>query len=419
VAPILLADPSANITAVWLGVMIGLNIQTSFLTPPFGFALFYLRGVAPKSVKTTDIYKGAVAFIALQLFGLGIAAAFPSLINYLPNRVHLTSETAPPPNNPRLQLCLEQNVFEDYDNRKEEILAAVDRLRQTDYAWLPENYRSALDESLDGMSRVFDRVAEIRRAEQAVNDYAGEYKPLHDSVRRSQRTLHRIDREIEELEDRIEVLQEADEPDQRRIERLQSRIVDLKAEQRTLQQQIPEQWEEALDRYKSLTAAEKKARNRYRRQVDDSYQTLLDLRAMIAAAPDLERLKPEIEGLHQVVREQPIDEAMAEIKRLESALSGIKNAHTVKSKLSKARRALKKKQDRDQAAGWIVKAIEALDQEMAWRNRARQELLPELERLDAVVAGNIGLRLQQRLSIDQAEAIAACKSHHKDVSLAF
>ena len=63
VAPILLADPGANITAVWLGVMIGLNIQTSFLTPPFGFALFYLRGVAPPDVKTLQIYKGAAAFI--------------------------------------------------------------------------------------------------------------------------------------------------------------------------------------------------------------------------------------------------------------------------------------------------------------------------------------------------------------------
>jgi TRAP-type mannitol/chloroaromatic compound transport system permease large subunit len=66
VAPILLADPSANITAVWLGVMIGLNIQTSFLTPPFGFALFYLRGVAPAVVRTIQIYKGVVAFICLQ-----------------------------------------------------------------------------------------------------------------------------------------------------------------------------------------------------------------------------------------------------------------------------------------------------------------------------------------------------------------
>ena len=72
VAPILLADPSANITAVWLGVMIGLNIQTSFLTPPFGFALFYLRGVASKAVKTLDMYKGVIPFIALQLLALAI-----------------------------------------------------------------------------------------------------------------------------------------------------------------------------------------------------------------------------------------------------------------------------------------------------------------------------------------------------------
>ena len=70
VAPILLADPSANITAVWLGVMIGLNIQTSFLTPPFGFALFYLRGVASKAVKTIQMYKGVVPFITLQLIAL-------------------------------------------------------------------------------------------------------------------------------------------------------------------------------------------------------------------------------------------------------------------------------------------------------------------------------------------------------------
>ena len=95
VAPILLADPSANITAVWLGVMIGLNIQTSFLTPPFGFALFYLRGVASKAVKTIEMYKGVVPFIALQLVGLAIVGFNPSLVNYLPTMTFLSSETAP------------------------------------------------------------------------------------------------------------------------------------------------------------------------------------------------------------------------------------------------------------------------------------------------------------------------------------
>ncbi len=69
---------------VWLGVMIGINLQTSFLTPPFGFALFYLRGVAPPEVSTVDIYRGIVPFVLLQLVGLGITAAFPKLATWLP-----------------------------------------------------------------------------------------------------------------------------------------------------------------------------------------------------------------------------------------------------------------------------------------------------------------------------------------------
>jgi tripartite ATP-independent transporter DctM subunit len=107
VAPILLSNPEANITAVWFGVMVGLNLQTSFLTPPFGFALFYLRGVAPPTVKTMSIYKGVSAFILLQLLGLVITGCIPPLANYLPNRIQLTSENAPPPINPWLQYCIE------------------------------------------------------------------------------------------------------------------------------------------------------------------------------------------------------------------------------------------------------------------------------------------------------------------------
>ena len=87
VSPILLADPSSNVTAVWLGVMIGLNIQTSFLTP-LGFALFYLRGVASDVVKTLDIYRGVVPFIGLQLLGLVIVGFYPPLVNYLPVRTY-------------------------------------------------------------------------------------------------------------------------------------------------------------------------------------------------------------------------------------------------------------------------------------------------------------------------------------------
>jgi tripartite ATP-independent transporter DctM subunit len=68
---------------MWLGVVIGVNLQTSFLTPPFGFALFYLRGVAPPEIKTTDIYRGVAPFVALQLIGLTITIAFPQIVRAL------------------------------------------------------------------------------------------------------------------------------------------------------------------------------------------------------------------------------------------------------------------------------------------------------------------------------------------------
>jgi tripartite ATP-independent transporter DctM subunit len=68
---------------VWLGVVIGVNLQTSFLTPPFGFALFYLRGVAPPEITTVDIYRGVVPFVALQLIGLTLIIAFPQISGYL------------------------------------------------------------------------------------------------------------------------------------------------------------------------------------------------------------------------------------------------------------------------------------------------------------------------------------------------
>ena len=82
VGPILIAlgfDP------LWLGVMIGVNLQTSFLTPPFGFALFYLRGVAPPEIRTIDIYRGVMPFIGIQIFALALFWMFPQIVTWLPH----------------------------------------------------------------------------------------------------------------------------------------------------------------------------------------------------------------------------------------------------------------------------------------------------------------------------------------------
>jgi len=85
VAPVLLA---MGLDPVWLGIMIAINLQTSFLTPPFGFALFYLRGVAGDTVKSLDIYKGVMPFILIQLLVLILLACIPELATWLPDQIY-------------------------------------------------------------------------------------------------------------------------------------------------------------------------------------------------------------------------------------------------------------------------------------------------------------------------------------------
>jgi tripartite ATP-independent transporter DctM subunit len=85
VAPVLLM---MGLDPIWLGVMIAINLQTSFLTPPFGFSLFYLRGVAPAIVSTPAIYRGVIPFIALQLLLLVILAFYPDITTWLPNLIY-------------------------------------------------------------------------------------------------------------------------------------------------------------------------------------------------------------------------------------------------------------------------------------------------------------------------------------------
>jgi TRAP-type mannitol/chloroaromatic compound transport system permease large subunit len=81
VGPVIL---QMDVHPVWLGVMIAINLQTSFLTPPFGFALFFLRGVAPPEVKTTEIYRGIIPFVVIQLVVLALVGAWPALATWLP-----------------------------------------------------------------------------------------------------------------------------------------------------------------------------------------------------------------------------------------------------------------------------------------------------------------------------------------------
>ncbi len=420
IAPILLADPTANVTAVWLGVMIGVNMQTSFLTPPFGFALFYLRGVAPRSVRTISMYKGVIPFILLQLLGLVIVGFYPPLVNYLPTRIYLTADTAPPPANPRLQACLQEQMFPIYDARKDELMGIINEARNMDMSMLPDNHKGPLVSSFDAAAATFDKVAEVRATEQALQDYIPKYQPLHAEARAIRIELEAHIRDIKKVQDELDELRFVENPDPDDIEDLKATMDRLVAEKTDLEGQPPQGWDAARKKYQELEKAARTAERMYQRNVDTAYEQLPKLREIINGVDQLIPLRDKIAGLRDVITSNSPEQAMEMIEEVEKEIGNVPHGGSVKSPVSKARRKLRgDSPDPTGALAELEKVFPVFDEEVAWRTKAKDVLLPQLQKYDAAIAGTIGVRLQDRLERELAKKIAGCMSEHRDISLSF
>jgi len=417
VAPILLADPAANITAVWFGVMVGLNIQTSFLTPPFGFSLFYLRGVAPAIVKTTQIYKGAAAFIGLQLLGLAIAGYYPSLVNYLPSRIQLTSDTAPPPTNPKLQYCLQNYVFEYYEDNEQMLRGSIQQVRGLDFGSLPEPRREALDQSFEQALNTFTLVENIREKKGEVQEYVPEYKPVHSRVRNIQLEIHDIDAELKDMRRDLSYAKRID--DEQTVNELEQDIEELESRKARLQDEIPDDWQDMRKRYKKLAAAENRAVLEYRRATDDAFETVDTVTTMISRAGELAGLDSLFAELETIIDNASIEAADERLRDLQSALRDFEGTDEVVSILGDARDKLEDESDRAGAMSLVSQARTAFQEAVEWRQRAAEEVGPALRTYRETIRGSIGIRQQKRLAEEQAKAIAGCQAKHRDVSLDF
>jgi len=418
IAPILLAQTDANVTAVWLGVMIGVNMQTSFLTPPFGFSLFYLRGVAPKTVSTIQIWRGAIAFIVLQLVGLGIVGYFPSLVNYLPYRTYLTSEVSPPPMNPRLQDCLQEYKFELYENNGNIIKANINTLNTLDLNYLPKENKELLENTFLNAVLTFQLVENIKLTQLDLNEYGKDYRSLHQTVRKIQKRINNIDIKVKKLEKEKKYLERDD--DIIKADKIKSHIEKLNREKINISEKIPPNWEDENSQYKDLALKNKKATTLYRRNVDSIYENIQLTKQIIIERDKLNNLNNEIQNLKEKIFNVSKDDGMNEIKSVEKILNEIAGAELIKEKLSKARRSLKKDGvDINEIKKLINKANEIFLLEKEWRKKAEVELLPQLVKFDNSIKTTMGLRQQEKLTKEQAKYVAACRSTHKDISLNF
>ena len=418
IAPILLTDPSANVTAVWLGVMIGLNVQTSFLTPPFGFALFYLRGVAPAIVKTVQMYKGVIAFIVLQLVALGIVAANPALVNYLPNRVSFTSETAPPPRNPKLQICLEEYVSGQFMETPDALGSAIDRARANDFSYLPDNLRSDLAKGLDQAQQVPGLLSTALEANAVVVAAQEEYRAVHNPVRHLENQIRKLDEEILEAQEQLEKSGSAAAASQRA--ELEALVVEKRTERERLTNEIPSNWEATRQAYLELVKAETNARRQYRRGADNAYEPISAFLAVLEGSSRLGALEGDLLALRERINEHDAEQTVPQLKALAKEFSSIKGADKIKSKITKARRALGKKKPKvEKALKLYDEAIDEFNEQTIWRTRAVAELKPGLSEYERAIRGTLGIRQQLKMPRELALFVASCTSGHRDISLNF
>ena len=414
VAPILLAETSANVTAVWLGVMIAVNMQTSFLTPPFGFSLFYLRGVAPKSIKTTEIWKGASFFIFLQLVGLGIVGYFPQLVNYLPLRSYYSSEVSPPPLNPKLQDCFIDYTYTKYNENFENSSMLINSIYAINLNFIPKEYIDKFENSLIGIKLSRGLLEEIKYSENNFNQFSTNYKPLHTEVRSIQRKILQLEKKIEKIKKEIRL-----ETEESKIDFLNKEINIFEKEIDNIKFSIPKYWEEENIKFNKIVNNLNKTKLNYNRTVDSSFNEILNF---INKFQNVDKLKLIDNFYEKIITEINLENIEIEtiIKDFEKKFNSFSDVSNIKKPIKKARKLLKKNfNKKNEAIELIIESRLILTAETEWRLKGKDLLLKDLINLLDSGKETFALRKQDQLNKEQALYLARCKSVHKDISLYF
>ena len=173
-------------------------------------------------------------------------------------------------------------------------------------------------------------------------------------------------------------------------------------------------------KYNEFALENRKAVTKYRRNVDSVYENIQMLKEIIKDRNKLLNLETDILKLRELVINESKDDGMNSIKSIEKILNEIAGAELIKEKLTEARRTLKKDDaDINIINTLLYEANKIYMFENEWRAKAEKELLPQLNKFDDSIKNTIGLRLQEKLTKEQAKYVAACRSTHTDISLNF
>ena len=280
-------------------------------------------------------------FIALQLLALVIVGNTPWLVNYLPERLRQTSETAPPPTNPALQYCVEQYMTEAFAERGDELRGYITDARGLPLDLLPDKGRKALEEAFDGAENAFPLLADVNAAEAAVDAATGDYRPVLVEVRRLERDAGKLERHAEELS-KLATRLRSTSPDSPRIAQLETQAEQEIAARDALLAQIPAEWPDLNKTFSELTSADVKARRAFRRNADDAFEPINELNEVLGATETLAGLEGELTAFAATSKTGDPVALVERIEELRSAMRAAEASKPTVKGLSDARKALRR-----------------------------------------------------------------------------
>ena len=276
----------------------------------------------------------------------------------------------------------------------------------------------AKDAFKDGITAI-DTLTEAFIAEQQVQAAASVYRPQLRLVRRIEKNIRDLTLELKLTDQEINRLDNTKESKVLKKQLQEKRII-ISNSLDTVKESFPKDWDEVYSNFSSLVNAENKARLMYRKQADNSYNSIKDIVDIIHGYDQLLQLKAEIEKLREQIVILSPEAAANELKLTASKFGRISGANKIKSLLTKSRKALKKKNmNKEKVLDYYNKAISEYEMQLAWRLVAGNLVLPELQVYLNEISDTLGSRLQEKLPRSVALYITSCTSRHRDLSLNF
>jgi len=273
------------------------------------------------------------------------------------------------------------------------------------------------EEHFENALGTFALVKKLQKTEKEYDLFAKDYRDLHFSVRKKEKKIRKIDKRIKKLEAEIRNLDKDKVSAKNKIE---LKIEDYKLEIEEITKKIPDNWSSKNKEFEIILKAKNTRTKRYRKNVDEAYDNLDQIAMFIKEHEKLNELSSDINNLKKNIVNEDYENSISIIDSLFEKIGEISGTEEFANRLDDLYSLIdSEEKDINKISEANSEAIILFDKEVKWRKDAAINLMPEIEKYNLVIKNNIGLRLQSRLTKDQAKFVAKCNSIHRDISLNF